>query len=213
MPRNRFDKLEPPKQEAILAAAAAEFAERGFGAASLNRIIERAESSKGALYYYFEDKADLFATVVERAVARVMAELEWPPLEEFTAENYWDRLRDVTRRSLKRLQLDTWYMRILWAFHRLAAEPAARDATARVLDQYTDITRAFFRRGQELGVLRTDLPLDLLVEMFLAADQAGDRWLINQWAGLSERDKVALVEARMDLARDMLDARNTGWER
>ena len=69
MARARFQKLSPEKQEAILAAAADEFAERGYGAASLNRIIERAGSSKGSLYYYFDDKADLLRTVVERALA------------------------------------------------------------------------------------------------------------------------------------------------
>ncbi len=82
MARSRFDKLEPKKQEAILTAAAAEFAERGFGAASLNRIIKRARTSKGSLYYYFNDKADLFATVVERALTRVLQEVDWPGVDQ-----------------------------------------------------------------------------------------------------------------------------------
>ena len=64
MPRPRFDKLPPDKRGRILEAAALEFAAHGFDGASLNRIISTAGISKGAAYYYFDDKADLYATVV-----------------------------------------------------------------------------------------------------------------------------------------------------
>ena len=33
----------------------------------LNQLIERLSMSKGAFYYYFDDKADLFTTVAEHA--------------------------------------------------------------------------------------------------------------------------------------------------
>ncbi len=213
MARSRFNKLDPERQEAILVAAAGEFLERGFGSASLNRIIKRARSNKGSLYYYFEDKADLFATVVERAVDRVMAELHWPRLDQFSAENFWDQVLELARRSFVQLRRDTWYMRIAWAVHRLREEPAARKATAHLVDQYQEITRAFLQRGRELGVVRDDLPVDLLVEMFIAADEAGDRWMARRWDQLGEREQGALLEARIDLVRDMLDAKRMGWER
>ena len=41
--------------------AAREFGEHGFEGASLNHILAEAGVSKGAAYYYFEGKADLFA--------------------------------------------------------------------------------------------------------------------------------------------------------
>jgi len=213
MARSRFSKLDSAKQETILAAAAREFAERGFGAASLNRIIRRARTSKGSLYYYFNDKADLFATVMERAVARLLQEVDWPGTDQFTADNFWEQVRQVTRRSLTVMRKDTWYLRIAWAYHRLREEPAARAATARLADRFKDITRGFVRRGRELGVVRADLPLELLVEISIAADTAGDRWMVRHWDEFTQAEQARLIEARMDLARDMLDARNVGWER
>ncbi|HEX8725928.1 MAG TPA: helix-turn-helix domain-containing protein, partial [Gemmatimonadaceae bacterium] len=66
MVRERFDNLDPDKQERLFEAAADEFSDHGFEGASLNRIIDRAGMSKGSLYYYFNDKSDLYATVVER---------------------------------------------------------------------------------------------------------------------------------------------------
>lgn len=212
MARPRFEKLEPSRQEEILAAAAEEFAERGFQGASLNRIIERAGTSKGALYYYFEDKADLLATVTERAVKRVVADTDFPPLASLTQADYWEQVREATRRSFGSLEVDTWYMRLLRAFWRLREEEEARRATAGVLDWSRNLTRAFLERGQELGTIRTDLPLELMLEMFLAADEAGDRWMLERWDDLGEAEKAELMEARLDFARDMLDARHMGWE-
>jgi AcrR family transcriptional regulator len=50
---------------------AQEFANYGFEDASINRILENAKMSKGAAYYYFEDKADLLATTVQYCVQRL----------------------------------------------------------------------------------------------------------------------------------------------
>lgn len=212
MARPRFEKLDPARQEEILAAAAEEFAARGFDGASLNRILERAGTSKGALYYYFEDKADLLATVAERAVRRVMADTHFPALDVLSRDDYWERVREASRRSFESLGEDTWYVRLLRAFWRLREEDAARAATAGVLNWSRDVTRSFLVRGQELGVVRTDLPLELMLEMLLAADEAGDRWMMAHWDGMGERERAGLLEARLDFARDMLDARHMGWE-
>ena len=212
MARPRFDKLDPDKQEGILAAAAGEFAEHGYRAASLNRIIERVRSSKGSFYYYFDDKADLLRTVVERAVMRAMEEVKLPSMESFTAANYWERVRSIALESVPLMEQDTWWMRIMRSFYRLREEPAAMDATAHVLDMSRDLARSFFARGQELGVVRTDLPLELLVEVYLAADQAGDRWMLRHWDAMTESQRRDLVAGRADLARDMLDAQHMGWE-
>ena len=212
MARPRFEKLEPQRQEEILAAAAEEFAARGFEGASLSRILERSGMSKGALYYYFDDKADLLATTAERAVKRVLAASDFPPLESLTKDDYWERVREATRRSLESLEADTWYMRLLRAFWYLREEEAARTATVGLVDWSRDLTRLFLQRGQELGTVRTDLPLELMLEMFLAADQAGDRWMMDRWDGLGEREKAEMVDARVDFVRDMLDARHMGWE-
>ena len=72
MPRPRFAKLDPAKKEAILTAALEAFASHGFDGASYNQIIEKAGISKGAMYYYFDDKEDLFATVVRHELEDIL---------------------------------------------------------------------------------------------------------------------------------------------
>ncbi|MGK7312367.1 MAG: TetR/AcrR family transcriptional regulator [Candidatus Longimicrobiales bacterium M2_2A_002] len=213
MARARFQNLEPERQEAILSAAADEFAAHGYSGASLNRIIEAADISKGSLYYYFDDKADLFASVVEAAMERLFRVVEGFSLDELSRSDFWETVRQVGLRSVDLMKEDTWDVRLALAFPRLREEPEAGEGVRPMLEWGRDFTEDLLRRGRELQVVRRDLPLDLLVEVTMALDEAGDRWMVEH---LDEyRDEEAfreLVEARIDLMRDMLDAENEGWE-
>lgn len=213
MARNRFDNLEPERREGILAAAADEFSRRGYGGASLGRIIEAAGISKGSLYYYFDDKEDLFVTVVDVAVQRVFGEQGGLEPSELEAGEYWDRLRDFMVGSAELMRRDVWYARIARAFPRLRDEPEAQSAVRPALEWVRGYVRELLRRGQEVEVVRRDLPLELLVELTLAVDRAGDRWMAEHAEELPGEEHMRLMEARVDLLRDMLDAENEGWER
>ena len=213
MARARFDNLEPERQEAILAAAADEFAAHGYSGASLNRIIEAAGISKGSLYYYFDDKADLFASVVEAAMERLSRVMEGLSLDDLDRTNFWARVRQVGLRSIDLMKEDTWDVRLAMAFPRLRDEPEAGEGVRPMLEWSRDFTTSLLRRGRELQVVRRDLPLALLVEITLAADEAGDRWLVEHLDEYEDPDRLRkLMEARIDLLRDMLDAENEGWQ-
>jgi AcrR family transcriptional regulator len=54
-------------REQILLAALKRFAHSGYSAASVQQIVDDAEVSKPALYYYFKDKAGLFQALVDEA--------------------------------------------------------------------------------------------------------------------------------------------------
>jgi AcrR family transcriptional regulator len=54
-------------RQQILQAALKCFADCGYAAASVQEIVDAAQVSKPALYYYFKDKADLFHALVDRA--------------------------------------------------------------------------------------------------------------------------------------------------
>lgn len=51
----------------ILQAAVRRFAHSGYSAASVQQIVDDARVSKPALYYYFQDKAGLFQSLVDEA--------------------------------------------------------------------------------------------------------------------------------------------------
>ena len=65
----KFRRRPEARPAEILAAALEVFAERGFQRARLEEVAKRAGVSKGALYLYFETKADLFRAVVVDAIS------------------------------------------------------------------------------------------------------------------------------------------------
>ncbi len=73
---DRVRKIEPAaRREAILDAALSVFAERGYEAARLDDVAERAGVAKGTLYLYFDDKEALFEEVIRGAVSPVVERL------------------------------------------------------------------------------------------------------------------------------------------
>lgn len=67
----------PPgeKREQIYQAAVAEFQEKGFREASMDRISARAGASKRTVYKYFESKEKLFQELIQRHWGRFAATL------------------------------------------------------------------------------------------------------------------------------------------
>lgn len=56
-------------RRAVLDAAAAVFAERGYAAATIAEILQRADVTKGALYFHFDSKAALARGVLREQMA------------------------------------------------------------------------------------------------------------------------------------------------
>jgi AcrR family transcriptional regulator len=213
MARSRFDNLARDKQEVLLEAAALEFAAHGYQGASINRIIDQSGMSKGSVYYYFEDKADLFSTTFQRSIERIAEEAGWPVLDVVAADEYWDTLLELTRRSVEYAARNDWWIRLARSYHRLALENPDDGAVGRLLEWAEGWWRRIVVRGQELDLVRDDLPTDLLVAIAMGADQAGDRWMMDRWDDFTPDELERLVEARVDLVRDMLSKEHQGWDR
>ncbi len=146
-------------RERVLAAAQVEFVARGLHAASIEDIAARAGLTKGAVYYYFNDKEDL--------AADLQAEL-------------WNRLRheagghiDPAAGALENLQrafaaflsaLDDaaearFFLRDCWA------TPAAR----REHEHGVDVVRALLVDGIESGDLSAQLDPEATARVLLGA--------------------------------------------
>lgn len=72
---SRFTALEPDKRQRILNAALSEFAARGFGDASTDRIVAEAGISKGALFHYFGTKEKLYLYLLDWSADTIGAEV------------------------------------------------------------------------------------------------------------------------------------------
>ena len=67
---------DPVKRDQIIDGAKRVFMAVGFDAASMNDITREAGVSKGTIYVYFGGKEDLFAAMIERERAKVVASMK-----------------------------------------------------------------------------------------------------------------------------------------
>lgn len=93
----------------VVAAAAAEFAEKGFDGAQMSALAGRAEVALGTLYSLFESKEQLFQTVIETSANAVRASIE---AEVLAVSGARERLLHLIDASFERFQSDPVFFRI-----------------------------------------------------------------------------------------------------
>ncbi len=68
VPQPRWQRRAESRPQEVLDAALTVFVERGYAAASLDEVARRAGVSKGTLYLYYANKAELFKAVVRQSL-------------------------------------------------------------------------------------------------------------------------------------------------
>jgi len=198
MPRPRFEKLDPERRQAILQVAVEEFAAHGFEAASYNRIIERLGLSKGALYYYFDDKEDLYATVLKDAVQRLVIDVgDLSSARDI--ESFWSAFEDWYRRSLHAFQKEPQAIGLARTLVKALARGNAAGALVSLRRFVETCMKELVARGQELNAIRRDLPDDLLTAVLLSLEEGIDLWLADRIGGMTPReiDAAAVMLTRL----------------
>lgn len=69
--KDSFNKLSEEKRNRIFDAAISEFADFGYEKANINKIAEKADISVGSIYKYFDNKQDLFLSIVNYSVEKL----------------------------------------------------------------------------------------------------------------------------------------------
>jgi AcrR family transcriptional regulator len=160
MKRKRKTQAERREEtrELVLAAAARVFAKRGFHATSLDAIAEEAGYSRGAVYYNFADKEELFLELLDRRCAKRAQDLRRvfadTPEDDVAATSRQAQL--AAQNALDAMTGDPEWRALYFEF----LAHAARDPAFR---------RRFARRSQEMrGALedvvveRTETVIDAL---------------------------------------------------
>ncbi|HJL14277.1 MAG TPA: TetR/AcrR family transcriptional regulator [Sandaracinaceae bacterium LLY-WYZ-13_1] len=201
MPLPRFEKLPEDKRRAILHAAAEEFSEHGFDGASFNRIIDAAGISKGAMYYYFADKADAYGAVLDDVLARMWAIVE--DIEEPTdAEGFWRWMEIANARTNAAFLEDPELGALARQFYRSGdADPVYR----RLMAQAREWLMKVLADGQALGAIRDDLPLEMLAEAAMGLGSAMDRWFADVLEDRPVEEVRPLMAKALELTRDLLE--------
>jgi AcrR family transcriptional regulator len=151
----------------LLAAAAEVFSARGFHHASIDEVAERAGYSKGAVYWHFAGKDDLFLALIEERVDRPIREmielLESAPADRDMAPEASRRFAEVLTAQHDWLLLDNEY----WL--RAMRDPELRRRYAeRQRDLRAALGDALARRAETLGAGPLTVEPERIATAFIA---------------------------------------------
>ncbi len=170
-----FNNLPPDKQERILDEALSEFADKGYGRASLNTLVARLGISKGSIFQYFRDKPGLFSQVFDYAVDLVKGHLR-AVREATKGQDVFTRLE---KSLLSGLELIEAHPRLFRLYLKIVFEGDI-PFRGRLLQSIRLFSRDYILElledGRQAGELRPGLDMDLaafmvdaLLERFLVA--------------------------------------------
>lgn len=192
-----FLKLPPEKQEAILAAALAEFVEHGFALASTNRMVERAGISKGVLFKYFQSKESLFLFLVERE-ARLEEQANQNLLQRLPPD-FFAALRFVAQHQLARRAAEPARYALFEQVMAATEPPVMRQAQAMLAQTGLEVYRRLMQR-LERGTLRRDVPYDKVMNLVLWVAEG----VKQQYRRPGAKAEPEVVLAELDLYFDLL---------
>ncbi|MEH0470367.1 ScbR family autoregulator-binding transcription factor [Streptomyces sp. B21-097] len=163
-------------RRAVLEAAAAVFAERGYAAATIVEIHSRAKVTKGALYFHFDSKAALAQGVLE---AQISTEYRLP--RELKLQEWVDAGMTLAARLPREP--------MLLAGVRLSADLQGRSIFGSAWPAWTELTTCFLAEAKARGEVLPHVVPERTAEVFLGA-WIGVQFVsqaVSAWADLELR--------------------------
>jgi TetR/AcrR family transcriptional regulator len=151
-----FLQIQPEKQARVLEAAIEEFAQKGYGRASMNLVVERAGISKGALFKYFGSKAGLFAFVYRMALERIKGYLKGVR-DQSQEEPFFTRLEKVMWAGVAFIRQHPGLARIYHHILFTGDSPYKAGILEELQRESTEFLQGLIEDGIRKGDLRPDL--------------------------------------------------------
>lgn len=169
-------------RHAILDAAELVFQENGVSHTSLAEIAAAAGVTRGAIYWHFRNKADLFDAMIQRVFDPLEAKLA--ELQADDLENPLDTLRAIAVYFLDRVAADPRYLRVLeiaWHKCEYVGEMATiRDNHLECGNQYLALNEAAFRLARERGYVPPEVdPRTAAVGLMAVVDGLVVNWTLD----------------------------------
>jgi len=171
--------LDTDRRTSILDSAASEFGERGFEAASYNRIIERAGLSKGAMYYYFDDKQDLYITVLSDAIERFLEAMD-PPTSFDDAVDFWTKMERMYATGLGFLVANPRAAALARSFVSAPRGVETLPAVDELNAKAHHWMRGLVTMGQSVDAVRTDIDSEVLAMAAFSLGESMNNHALDQ---------------------------------
>jgi TetR/AcrR family transcriptional regulator, transcriptional repressor of aconitase len=152
VPRVSQQHLDARRRE-ILAGARVCFARHGYEGATVRRLEDAIGLSRGAIFHHFRDKESLFLAVAEDDAATMVATVARNGLVQV--------MRDLAA-TAHEPEITGWLGTQLEVSRRLRTDPLFAKRWAQRSDAIAQATRERLERQREAGVLRADVPIEIL---------------------------------------------------
>jgi len=160
------------RREEILDAAQRIFASQGYNETGIADIAADLGIGHGTFYRYFENKQDIAAQVLDRAILDIAASISD---EDPHASNTVDEYREQTLRIMHRMfELLEQRPEVFTLLH---VQSVAIDAEAaqRSFEAYSAYTEAFLRNGVDKGFLRAEMDVEITAQALVGLIFEGTR--------------------------------------
>ena len=169
MPLARYESIDESLKTRILDVSKEEFGAHGYEGASYNKIIQKIGISKGSMYYYFENKEDLFLTCfLDEARSAGMLSFEMNKLSEVVDHDvYWDSIKMISSQQWNDVLHHPLFMSLMRQLASLGSDhPIFRKLNAECegLSEYGELM-SLLEHGVQIGAIRDDVPLNVLIRM------------------------------------------------
>jgi TetR/AcrR family acrAB operon transcriptional repressor len=194
--RTKEEALET--RYAILDAAERVFQEKGVSHTSLADIATEAGVTRGAIYWHFKNKADLFDAMFQRFMDPLEAQLM--KLQERRWDNPLDLLRAQVRLFLDRITEDPRFQRVFeiaWHKCEYVGEMAEiRDNHLECGNRYLNLNEGIFRAAREKGFLPASVdPRQAAVGIMAIIDGLVVNWTLDPTLFPLGRCGMAVVDS------------------
>ena len=164
---NLREKKKLQARQNILDAAAYEFTNRGFINTSVSNIMNRANLGVGTFYNYFDSKEEVLMNLAKELFAEVEEKIH--DKEKLNPSSL--ELLEICCMSIaKVIDENKFILPLLITVVEHSDKP---EYTPKNLSPgFKDIFGKIILNGQKLGEIRSDIPIDLISEMFHSIYQA-----------------------------------------
>lgn len=160
-----FDNIPAEKRARVIDAATKEFAKKGYHDASISIIASKAGISVGAIYKYFENKQDLFLTIIDESISRVENLLLGLAK---TDEDVMIKVEKILREIITASREDGVLIKLYNSMTNINDKKLASQFATEMERITAEIYTEAIREGQENGEIRKDI--DPSVAAFLLDD-------------------------------------------
>ncbi|MGM7721627.1 TetR/AcrR family transcriptional regulator [Metabacillus sp. Hm71] len=148
-------------------------ADKGYDAMSIDEIMKGAGKTKGSFYVHFKNKEDLLYEVIQNRLDRNFDHIVEETLKELSDETCNVQL--VLKRLMHLVHVGTGGVdRELWtaAYYQMVVlsrkNQFVREWMLKQYHAWVDFMSKIIRRGQELGQIRTDIDVRVMVNMLIS---------------------------------------------